>query len=81
MKTMEIRLKDSDGTVYKWTIRWIGGAFLCGEPLTKARHADGWIYKSHDGCERFIEGTWRDLVPAFKLTAANYGFELCSELS
>ena len=81
MKTIQIRLKDSDGAIYKWSIKWIESAFVCGESLKNGRRVKGWEYTSHDGVQRFAEGNWRDLVPAFKLTASNYGFELCSELS
>lgn len=80
-QAIQIRLRDDAGTVYKWSIRWVKGAYLTGTALKKGRHADGWEYTDHENYTRFTEGNWLDLVAAFKATAANYGFTLCSELS
>ena len=82
-KSIQIRLSDSDGTIYRWTIRRVPRVFMIRPdgPLSKSRHGSGWEYETHDGTIRFQEGNWLDLVPRVKLTAENYGLTLCSELS
>lgn len=77
MRNIEIRLKDENGKVYRWSIEWIKNAYICGQ----ARHCDGWQFKSHDNVVRFIEGKWRDLVPQFKMVAKNYGLKIQGQLS
>jgi hypothetical protein len=80
LKAIAIRLQDAEGKVYRWKINHVSRAINCtlGKPN---RVVSGWEYTDHDGCIRFAEGNWRDLVAAFKMTAENYGFTLMSELS
>ena len=80
---IRIRLQDSESNVYVWTIRRIVRTHLMNPdgPLSRSRYGSGWEYEDHEGYRRFQEGTWRDVVPRVKLTAENYGFTLCSELS
>ncbi len=82
MKSVQIRLQDAEGKIYRWSIRWLKcwGVNPDG-PLSKSRQLVGWEYESHDGTRRFQEGNWRDVVPRVKLTAENYGLTLCSDLS
>ena len=79
MKSIRIRLQDREGKIYVWTIRRVPRAF--NVQTLKSRWISGWEYEDHDGYRRFQEGTWIDVVPRVKLTAENYGFTLCSELS
>lgn len=78
-KSIQIRLSDSEGKVYRWTIRRVPRAFVCVFP--KGHIISGWEFEDHDGYARFAEGNWRDLVALFHLTAENYGFKLMSELN
>lgn len=82
-KSIRIRLKDSEGKVYVWSIRRVARAFLVNPegPLSPSRYGSGWEYEDHDGYVRFQEGTWLDLLPRIRLTIENYGLTLCSELS
>ena len=82
-KAVQIRLSDSEGTIYKWTIRRVPRAWCVSPngPLSRPRYITGWEYESHDGTVRFQDGNWLDVVPRVKLTAENYGLTLCSELS
>ena len=82
-KAVVIRLKDENGKIYKWSIRWIARTWLVNPEgaLSKSRYGTGWEYEDHDGYCRFQEGNWLDVVPRVKLTAENYGLTLCSELS
>lgn len=50
---------------------WAHNATVVGDG--KPRRVRGWTYRSHDGVERFVEGTWAVLVQAVTLTAENYG--------
>jgi hypothetical protein len=68
MKTIAIRLQDSNGQFYRWTIQYV-------------KQWRGWQFTDHEGYTRFAEGNWLDLVSRFKGTAANYGLTLLSELS
>jgi hypothetical protein len=79
-KTLKIRLQDSEGRIYRWTIRRVPRAIniVLGQ---KSRVISGWQYADHEGYERFSEGNWSDLVFHFKVTAENYGLKLMSELS
>lgn len=63
---MQIRLEDSDGEQYRWTIR---------------KASQGWEIVDHERYVRYSEGSWRNLVWKFKRVAANYGLTICSELS
>ncbi len=74
MKAVKIKMTDSTGNVFFWTVRYVARAFNCGGKLKKARHISGWSYTDHEGYERFSEGNWIELVANFKLTAENYGF-------
>jgi hypothetical protein len=80
MKATQIRLSDTEGKVYRWTIRRVPRAWNC-LPLGKSHYIHGWEFADHDGVVRFAEGNWQDLVALFHLTASNYGFTLMSELS
>lgn len=77
--TLQIRLSDSNGKLYRWTIRRMPRAVNC--LAGKTRIISGWQFTDHDGYERFSEGNWLDLVSMVKLTAENYGFFLISALS
>jgi hypothetical protein len=57
-RAMRIRMTYLDGTVYHWKVR---------------KDRGGWIFVDHEGCERFAEGNWNDLVARFRLVAENYG--------
>ena len=83
MKTIRIRLKDSAGQIYVWSIQRLPRVHMVNPdgPLSRSRWGSGWEYIDHDGYKRFQEGTWIDVVPRIKLTAENYGLTLCSELS
>lgn len=71
-KSMRIRMTYEDGTIYHWTIRRVAEAWnLCLG--SKPRKISGWEYESHDGCVRFSEGNWMDLVANFQATAGRYG--------
>lgn len=63
---IQIRLEDSDGKLYRWTIR---------------SAVKGWEFTDHEGYTRYNEGNWHSLVFRFKRVAANYGLVLASELS
>ena len=81
-KAVQIRLVDADGRIYRWSIRWLKTWGVSPDgPLSRPRQLTGWEYVDHDGYVRFQEGNWLDVVPRVKLTASNYGFTLCSELS
>jgi len=80
-KAIVIRLKDENGAIYRWKLERVPRAYNCGGNLMKSRVISGWQFADHDGYQRFVEGSWIDLVPRVKATAANYGFQLCSELS
>ncbi len=73
MKNMRIKLTDSSGQTYHWSVQRVPRACncICGRPN---RIVSGWQYTDHDGYARFAEGTWRELVAAFQMTAENYGF-------
>lgn len=71
---MRVRLMDADGKVYVWTVIRVARAWNCGIP--KPRYVSGWEYTSNDGCARFAEGNWMELVAAFRLTASNYGMTM-----
>jgi len=77
MKAMRIRLTDSEGKVYVWTVEHqkVTNITLGRKP----RQVTGWSYRDHDGYARFVEGNWTDLVPHLHMVAANYG--LTSTLS
>src|SRR5580692_6206394 len=78
-RTIQIRLSDEDGKIYRWTIQRVPRAVNC--LIGSNRIVAGWQYTDHDGCIRFSEGTWLDLVPRVKATAENYGLKLMSALS
>ncbi len=70
-KAITIRMTDQDGQVYRWTIRRVVDAFnVC---IPKPRKISGWEFTSHDGCARFSEGNWMELVTMFRSVAENYG--------
>ena len=73
-KQMKIRMTDQDGKVYYWSVRHISRAWNVLMKPAKSHYINGWQYTDHEGCERFAEGSWMDLVDAFRLTASNYGF-------
>lgn len=71
-KPIRLRMTDNTGKVFIWTVQH-HAAINCtiGQ---KNRRVVGWMFRDHDGVERFVEGAWRDLVPQLKLVADNYGF-------
>lgn len=71
-RNIAIRMTYEDGSIYQWTVRRVESALnVCiGR---KPRKVSGWEFISHDGCTRFSEGSWMELVIAFRRTAANYG--------
>ena len=71
-KDMTIRMTYTDGTIYRWTVRRVECAYnlVLGQ---KPRKISGWEFTSHDGCTRFAEGSWMDLVAMFRQKAADYG--------
>lgn len=71
-KSMRIKMTYKDGSIYYWTVRRIPEAVNVGIG-NKPRQITGWEYVSNDGCIRFSEGNWMELVAAFRATAANYG--------
>ena len=79
MKHLDIRLKDMDGKLYRWTIKH-EPRLVCCELGKRQRIVSGWTYTDHEGYSRFSEGAWNHLVSAFKLTAENYGLQLVSGL-
>jgi len=82
MKALTIRMTDSAGTVYRWTIQRVPRAINLGAgngPI--GRVITGWEYTDHEGYTRFSEGNWFDLVGAVKRTIENYGLTLLSGLS
>lgn len=80
MSALQIRLQDETGKLYRWTIRRVPRAINCtvGKPT---RVVSGWEFESNDGCVRFAEGNWQDLVAMFRRTAENYGLSLLTNLS
>jgi len=80
-KVVKILLRDNEGKAYYWTVRH-KKAWACTPDgiLSKSRWLTGWEYESHDGCVRFQEGNWLNVVYHIKLTAENYGFIICSDL-
>jgi hypothetical protein len=80
-KKIVIRLKDSEGRVYRWRIWYVPRAINIIGGGHPSRVIRGWQYEDHDGYARFAEGNWQDLVRHFHSTAANYGLELLQELS
>lgn len=71
-KPMKVRMTYQDGTIYHWTVRRVVGAVNL--TLGQApRKVSGWEFTSNDGCVRFSEGSWMDLVAMFRQTATNYG--------
>lgn len=78
-KSMRITLKDENNKHYHWTIKHEPRSCCC--MLGSGHYVSGWVYTDHDGCERFSEGNWLNLVSHFKTTASNYGFELISALN
>ena len=74
-KTIKVRMTDTDGKVYFWAVSREPRAWACCLPLPQKPHyVSGWNFTDHEGCTRFVEGTWRDLLPRFQETATNYGF-------
>lgn len=70
---MRIKMTDPQTSeVYYWTV-CSHSAISIGESGRKSHRVTGWLFTSHDGCERFSEGPWRELVPMFRLVAENYG--------
>lgn len=71
-KSMRIRMTYGDGSIYYWTIRRVAAAcnLILGQ---KPRQISGWEFTSHDGCTRFSEGNWMDLVAMFRAKATDYG--------
>jgi hypothetical protein len=80
MRNLSIRLQDSEGKVYRWTIERVPRAVNVGVGIP-TRVISGWQFIDHEGYTRFAEGNWQDLVARFKGTAENYGLSLLSELS
>jgi len=72
MKTIRVKMTDGEGKTYIWTVHRVPRAinYTMGH---KPRIVSGWEYVSNDGCVRFSEGNWIDLVADFRLTANNYG--------
>lgn len=57
-RAMRVRMTYTPtGEVYHWTVR-------------KAR--GGWDFEDHEGCVRYAEGNWMELVAKFKMVAENY---------
>jgi hypothetical protein len=52
---------DGEAKVVFWTV-W-----------SDSRSPAGWMFRSHDGCERFSAGNWGELVARVRETADNYG--------
>lgn len=71
MKTMRIRMTYQDGKIYHWTIRRVAEGWNL-IPGHKPRKMSGWEFTDHEGCTRFEEGNWMELVARFHATAANY---------
>lgn len=74
MKTISIRLADTTGQTYRWTIRYAGACLLVGVP--GRTRVTGWEFTTDDGCIRFQEGNWSDLVARVRVTAENYGLSI-----
>ncbi len=72
-KAIAVRMQDSDGKVYRWSVTREPRAYNCNG--SKSRFVSGWNYTDHEGYTRFSEGNWMDLVAAFRATAENYGFK------
>ncbi len=66
-------MKDAQLNEFHWTVRYEGNAVQLRSGH-KPRQIKGWSFTAHDGCERFAEGNWFDLVNKFNLAAGNYGF-------
>lgn len=79
-QAIRVRLEDSEGKVYRWTIKRVPRAvnLILGH---KPRVVSGWEFTDHEGYTRFAEGNWRDLVAHFHAVAENYGLRTMSELS
>lgn len=72
-KSITVRMTDKvDSKVYQWHVRHMTATNITlGQ---KPRKISGWAFTDHEGCERFSEGTWNDLIPMFRMVADNYGF-------
>lgn len=65
---MTLRLKDSDGKVYRWRL------------FRDTRRPAGWMLEDHSGYFRSLEETYALSVPKVKVIASNHGFELLHAL-
>ena len=73
MKRIRIKMTDTAGMVYWWTV-WREPNAVNLKLSQKPRKISGWQYRDHEGCERFSEGNWMELVSHLRATAHNYGF-------
>jgi hypothetical protein len=72
MKTaIRIKMTDNLGQVFWWTVQRQPDAVQVGVG-SKPRKCPGWMFRDHEGCERFSEGNWLALVGMFREVAANY---------
>lgn len=69
MKNIALRLTDSAGQIYRWTIG------------KDARRPATWQLTDPAGYVRTLESNWRDSVPRVKLIAENHGLQLLTALS
>lgn len=70
-KAMHIRMTDAAGKGYTWKVESCQGHNY--DISRRIRKVSGWMFTSHDGCERFSEGPWASLPVFFHATAENYG--------
>lgn len=75
MKAIRIKMTDGQGFYCFWTVRRVEQTWLCGGNLKVSRRTSGWSFTDHEGCERFAEGNWQELVEMFKMVASNYGLK------
>lgn len=71
MTNLRVKLTDAEGKTYYWRVTRVPRIVNCNYPHNRVM--TGWEFESHDGCVRFSEGPWRELVPMFHLVAENYG--------
>lgn len=75
MKPIRCPMFGTDGQrATYWSVRRVPRAWNCGGTIPRGhgRYISGWEYTSEDGCVRFAEGNWLDLVAAVRHTATNY---------
>ena len=73
MKAIKFKMTDMNDKVYWWSV-WREPRAVNLTLGKKPRIISGWQYRDHEGCERFVEGNWLELVHHFRATAHNYGF-------